>query len=647
MNILIPYSWLKEYLKTNAAPKDIAKALTLCGPTVDNTVKRGDDWIYNIEVTTNRVDAMSVYGIAREAAAILPEFGFSAKLAQPKEKIFKNRKDLGIDIENNPKLCKRILAIKLKEVKIAPSPTWLKEKLDKVGQRPLNNAIDITNYVMWELGHPIHAFDYDRIKNKKIVVREARKGEKLVTLDNISYTLSGGEVIFDNGKGEIIDLPGIMGTANTVVTPSTKNILLWIESVDPAKIRKASMGLNIRSQAAVLNEKHVDPELGLPTILRAIDLYKKVTTAKVASKLVDIYEEKYKAKKIKLDLDFIVNRLGLPIRKQKITNILSPLGFKSSWSKDNLTVIVPTFRAHDISIPEDIVEEVARIYGYHNLPSNLMHGKLPNKIPDSPFNFEHRVKEILVGLGGVEVYTLSLVPKDWVAKGALKLKNPLGADTEYLRTNMFHSLVASANENRGEKEPYHLFEMANIYLPRMGDLPEERTMLAGIFVNTGFRDAKGVIESLLEQLNIKANFIPEDRKSFLPCQRLSIKFKNIYLGQFGVLEVGFIYYEFEVETLSKLYIPVSSYKPIPKYPEQIEDITLKLPERTRVGDLIEMMKSSNNLIEKIELTDIFEDFYTFRLWYQHPRKTLTDIEVEKIREKLLREVKQKFGAVIK
>ena len=255
MNILIPHSWLSDFLETNAKPEKIAEFLSLCGPSVEKLEKVGDDWVYDIEVTTNRVDMMSVYGVAREASVILPQFGYQARLKKynPDEinkfvshKINKFVSDeikgggkLDFKISNNPALCKRILAIKLENVELGPSPSWLSSRLSKVGQRPLNNAIDITNYVMWEIGHPIHVFDYDRLKRQKILVREAKKGESLTTLDGIKYNLNGGEVIFDDGAGEIIDLPGIMGTANTVVTPETKNVLLWIESIEPVRIRRA------------------------------------------------------------------------------------------------------------------------------------------------------------------------------------------------------------------------------------------------------------------------------------------------------------------------------------------------------------------------------------------------------------------------
>jgi len=361
---------------------------------------------------------------------------------------------------------------------------------------------------------------------------------------------------------------------------------------------------------------------------------------------LDIYPEPYKAKKISTDIDFIDQRLGVNLPKKEISKILTALGVESSWKGKKLEVLIPSFRANDIGIPEDVLEEIARIYGYHNLPSELMGGVIPDPLFDTPFDFEMKLKNTLAGWGGIEVYTFSMVPKEHVGKNALRLTNPLGIMSEYMRTSLMPSLTEAAKENLREKDPFHIFEVANVYLPRKGNLPEEKMTLAGIFVNYSYRKAKGIIEKLLEKFNINYSFETEDSKGFLPSQRLLIKTKNKKLGQLGVLEEGFIYYEFDPELL-RLASSLRAYTPISKYPAQIEDITLTLPERTRVGDVILSIKSSSKLIQNVEMTDIYKDACTFRLWYQHPRKTLTDKEVETLRRKVIRKVEQKFGASLK
>jgi len=647
MNIIIPDSWLREFLKTKASASTIADCLTSCGPTVDKLNKVPGDFLYEIEITANRVDAMSIYGIAREANAILTQYDIKTKLLPYKTSPVKCKKKLEIKITNNPSLCKRILAVKISNVKLAPSPKWLQERLEKVGQRPLNNAVDISNYIMWEAGHPAHVFDYDKIKENKIIVREAKKGEEIITLDGIKHTLYGGEVVFDNGKGEIIDLPGIMGTKNTFVSEKTKNILLWVESINPEKIRKASMSLGIRSQAAILNEKGVDPELGLSVIEKGVSLFEKIANAKADSELVDIYPVKIKPKKIILDKQFISERLGVDLDENKIKDFLVSLQFKCSWKNGKLSVIPPSFRSDDINIPEDIVEEIARIYGYHKLPSRIPSGALPEKPQNTPFDFENKLKRVMSCLGGYEVYTLSLVPENHLFKNALKLKNPLGSDSVCLRTSFLFSLNQAAEKNKKTNEPFHLFEIGAVYIPKKNSLPDENIMLAGIFYDKSFREAKGVIEKFLFKLNIKAKYIQKDNFMFLPSCGLEILKGNDLLGRLGILEENLIYYEFAVNSLMKNHNPFPKFNPHPKYPPQIEDLTLSLPERTKVGEVISAIKSADKSVAKVLLEDIYNDAFTFRIHYVNPKKTLTDKEVETARNKILEKVKKSHGALIK
>ncbi len=652
MNIYILDSWLREYLETKATPKEIAKYVSLCGPTFDRTqkVKLGKklDYAYDIEVTANRVDSMSVYGIAREAAAILPQFGIKAKL---KPLNFKKqpppKKSLPFKVVGNKKLVSRTCAVIVEDIKNWKSPDWMKDRLETAGIRSLNSVVDITNYVMTDVGHPTHAFDYDKIKDATIIIRESKNKEKIVSLDNKTYELSGGDIIFQSTDGEIIDLPGIIGTKNSVVSKNTKRVLFFIDNNDPVRIRKSSMGLGIRTQAAIINEKGVDSELGMTAISRAIELAQTVCKAKIASKIYDNYLVKPKSKIVKLDLNFITQRVGVDISKANISKILTSLEFEPKWNGNTLKVKVPSFRAKDVSIAEDIVEEVARVYGYYKLPGEIMQGEIPEMSFDTTFTLEIKIIEILAALGGNEIYTYSLVPKNWAGMGALELRNPLGPDTKYLRTTLMHSLINATENNSGETQSFHLFEIANVYLPRKNKLPEEKMMLAGIFANTDYRSAKGVIESLLNKLNISYKLTQADANDFKPAHRLEIKVKGKLLGQFGVLENDFIYYEFDINTLHKTHRQYPSFTPIPKYPAQIEDVTLVLPERTKVGDVIATIKTSSELIAKVQLVDIYKDSYTFRIWYQDLKKTLTDEEVEKVRGKVLTEVKKEFVANLK
>jgi phenylalanyl-tRNA synthetase beta chain len=649
MDLLIPDGWLREFLKTKITVKEVAKYLSLCGPSVEKISKTENGSIYSIEVTTNRMDTASVYGIAREASAILPRFKKTAKLVNLEQKssykFVSKVKYLNCDIDS--KLCPRFTAVLIKNVKLKESPTIIKDRLIQSGIRPINNVVDISNYIMCELGQPVHTFDYDKIERHLMVLRESQKGEKIVTLDDQTYTLSGGDIVIEDASERLIDLCGIMGGKLSAVDENTKNVLLFVQNYNPAYIRKTSMTLAKRSQASSLFEKGIDSEQVEVGIIRGIEMFIKLTGGTPEKEILDIYPNPYKAKTLKVSLEEITAKLGIEISKKDISGILGPLDFIPSWQKNILKVIIPSFRANDINIPEDIIEEVARIYGYHNLPSILMPGVIPDKPNDLPFAFENKVKNILKGYGGCEVYTLSLVSKEKTFEGSLKLKNPLGPESEYLRSTLIYSLKEAALENSGEKEPFHIFEIANVYIPKANGLPDEKMTLAGIFANTEFREAKGTIESLLDELNIHADFVQEELKDFTPGQRIAIKVSGKEIGQFGNLENGsFIYYEFDMETLNRLSKNIKKYMSVPQYPPQIEDITLSFPEKTKIGEVVTLIKSTDRLVSKVGLTTMYKANYTFRIWYQDLNKNLTDREVEEIRKKILEEVKRKFGGSI-
>lgn len=651
MDIKILDSWLRDYLITDAKPEAIAKYLSLCGPSIERIEKLGDDNVLDIEITTNRIDCAGVYGIAREASAILPRFGVKASLKpiRTSEKEFSFVKNVDyLKPVIDAKLCQRFTAVLIKNVKIGKSPDWMQKRLESAGVRALNNIVDISNYVMLELGQPVHTFDYDKIAKSKMILRESKKGEKIKTLDEKEFTLPGGDIVIEDGKGRLIDLCGIMGGALSAVDANTKNVLLFIQTYDPNHIRKTSMALAQRTMAATIFEKETDPELVAPGVLTAIDLFKDLTHGVPEKEILDIYPNPYKTKTVKIDHKFIEERLGVTISKKDITNYLNALQFETVWKGDILTVSVPSFRAKDVGIPEDILEEIARIYGYHNLPSKIMDGEIPTRPTNPKFSFEIKLRNMLTGWGGTEVYTLSLVPKNYVDEKSLKLKNPLGTDYEYLRTSLMPSMVSAAAGNLGTTDEFHLFEMANIYIPKAFDLPEEKMMLAGIFSEYSYREAKGIIEAMIEKLDIKVNFQSNDSKGFGASKHTDIYCGKDIIGNIGVAEIhNFIYYEFDVEKLEKLSPSVVTFQEIPKYPAQIEDLTIYLPDKTKIGDVVQSIISSNKFIGKISYIGDFKGNYTFRIEYQDPNKTLTNEDVEKIRNQILQKIKEKFGGQIK
>lgn len=647
MDLLIPHTWLKKFLDTKANPKDIAKYSALCGPSFERIKKTPDgDSVYSIEVTTNRVDSASVYGIARELSAILPRFGIKARLKTDNFKAPSNykytRKVDYLDVTIDTSLCSRFMAVLVRNVKIMPSPKEIQILLEKSGVRSINNVVDVSNYIMKELGQPVHTFDYDKIINHKMILRTSKKGEVLVTLDGKSFTLPGGDIVIEDGEGKLIDLCGIMGGENSMVDENTKNVLLFVQVYDKHHIRKTSMSLAQRSEAAVLFEKGIDSEGVKPAMIKAIELIEKITKGIAHKNILDIYPAPYKSKIVKTQQAKIESIIGIKLTQKDITTYLESLGFETTWSETNLSVKVPSFRAQDIDIPEDIAEEVARIYGYHNLPSEIMDGKIPLNIVNPSFDFESKIKGILMSLGGVEVYNLSLTDN-----GQVKIKNPLGSDTLYLRNDLFQSLVHDLQSNTDTGEVLHLFELSNIYLKRVGILPEEKLVLAGIIRNQEYRLNKGTIETLLDHMAIDYSEKIQDFQYFLPGQSISIVSGSVELGKFGNLENNCFYYEFEIEKLARAKKNIEKFQEPPKNPPQIEDLTFILPEKTRIGEMILAIKSVDRFVSNVELRDVYESSHTFRVWYQDPNKTLDNIEVAKIRDRILVAVKEKFGGQIK
>ncbi|HSW96746.1 MAG TPA: phenylalanine--tRNA ligase subunit beta [Candidatus Saccharimonadales bacterium] len=661
MDIKIVDSWLREHLETKAKHKDIAKALSLTSASVERIEKLNNDYLYHVEVTTNRVDMASVIGIAREAAAVLPQFGFEAKFIRPTIEtkqttlINTSTKEI-IEIKNDDKLVKRICCVIL-EVTQKESPQYIKDRLEAAGVRSLNNLIDVTNYVMLEIGHPSHAFDYDRLTTKKLVIREAKKGEKLVTLDKKEHLLLGGDIIADNGKGEIVDLLGVMGTLNSVITNNTKRVLFFLDNCDPVQIRKTSMSLGIRTDAASINEKDVDPELAMTALLRGIELYKKVADAKIISEIIDIYPYKWKQKTITVSEEKINQVIGITIPLQESKKMLERLDFEVKLHNNTLEVAIPSYRDADMHIAEDVIEEIARMYGYHKLPSKLptTDAIIPHHYTNM-FFWEKRVKEALKYWGFTEVYTYSMVSESLLTENknaTVRLKNPLDEDHIYMRRTLIPSLLEVINENKAREE-IKIFELANVYLKKPKALPDEIQTLAGAIKNKRawlhgrqqdiFFQTKGIIEQIAADLGIKSLTFKELEKTGIGT---SIYLDKYPLGVIAVMEEGLITFEINFALLQKYAILKKTYTPLVKYPPIIEDLSINVDTTFTTGDIIEEIKKQNALIVEVALLDLYEDKRTFHIVYQDKEKNLTNEEVRKIRTQIIIALEKKFSAKVR
>ncbi len=647
MNIKILDSWLREYLKTKAAPQKIAEAMSLTSVSIEKIEPYGKDFLYDIEVTTNRVDLMSVIGLAREAAAILSQFNIEASFVEPKLlKIEALKTDpLHITIENDKTLVRRICAVIL-EVKQKESPKFIQDRLESSDIRSLNNLIDVTNYVMRETGHPAHVFDYDRLTTKKLIIRESKKGETITTLDQKKHILPGGDIVADNGEGEIVDLLGVMGTANSVITPETTRILYFLDNNETSHIRHTSMSLAIRTEAATINEKGIDPELTYEALLRGIELYKEIADAKMASEIIDIYPDKVSPKTVNVSHEKIERLIGIEISVKEIGSILTKLGFKNEFSAGKFKVTIPTSRLNDVEIEEDVIEEVARVYGYHKLP-NVLPPTTEVEIEkgeNKTFYWETKVKNALKHWGFTETYTYSMVSEDLFEgplKDAVTIQNPLSEENVYMRRTLVPSLLQVVGEHQAREE-IHIFELANIYEKREKDLPNERLSLAGVIKkpNLSFFEIKGIIEGILTELGIERYSFKEKQSGGLGAD---IFVEKELVGEIEILEQNLGDFEINFEILLKYATTKKKYHAVSKFPPAIEDIRIVIPEKSSYGQVIKLIGKLSYLVVDVSLFDMYKDKITLRITYQNPNDNITSEQVAIEREKILKGLHKELG----
>ncbi|MDO8609553.1 MAG: phenylalanine--tRNA ligase subunit beta [bacterium] len=649
-----------EYIDTKATPEEIQKYLSLCGPSVESVTKTKDDYIYDIEITSNRIDTASVYGIAREACAILNRFTIKTilkplRITEP-EKILKE-KELLLKITDSNQLCKRLIAIVMDNVQLTASPQYIQDRLQAAGIRSINNVVDVTNYVMTEIGIPTHVFDYDRIKSHSLIVRKAKKDEEIITLDEKKYTLNENDIIIDDGTGTIIDFPGIMGTANSVVTPETKRIIFFLETNDPIAIRKSSMKYGIRTVAATINEKSPDPETAKLAFLHGIELFQKLTHAKVAGNLIDIYPKPQTKKTVSISIEDIDRLIGVHIPKEESISILENLGFKITLLKDDredvIQAEIPSYRVHEVSIKEDLIEEIARIYGYFNLPNNLppmVYVKRSREM-EKIFVYQNNIKLFLKHLGLHEVLNYSMISEKMIndlgltIKDHLYLSNTLSEDIKYLRTSLIPSLMKNIKDNQGKKDVLKLFELSKTYIPRKSELPNEVLKIT-IAVNTSFIDLKGIVEGLMKDLHMDGI-----RYSVSSIQYFNSKIqaeiacndncKLGYLGQikqkytlnYGIKGDVFIA-ELDFQNIIDQAKTFPTYKSLSQYALIKLDLTIDISSKKTYQNIIEKSLETSKLLEKIDYLGLYKNKISLRYYFTSNDRNITEEEAKKELEKI-------------
>jgi len=674
MNILVPDSWLHEFLKTDAKPDDIRRCLSLAGPSVERVTKTGKDIVYDIEITSNRPDSMSVFGIAREAAAILPRSGFKATLVndiyadryKEEAKQYKKEGNKKLRITTDGELNPRFTAIVLDNVNVKKSPAEIIHKLKRAGIRPINTIVDITNYLMVAYGQPAHAFDFDRLHPHQntvtLTLRASKKGENLTTLDGKTFTLPGGDIVIEDGSGTLVDLCGIMGGENSSITGSTKTVILFLQTYDPGRIRKTSMYLAHRTQAASLFEKDLDTESVLPVIIKGIDLVRKFSGAHAASRLYDIYPKPFRPYSVTVTRDKIDRYIGTKLRDADIIKVLGSLGLKATTEKDTITAEIPSYRK-DIQIDVDLIEEIARIWGYHKIAPTLPASVPPMTIVDPNIPWEEETKVRLRDWGYTEIYGYSMISEELMdifgfdKTKTYSIANPLTKELVYMRPSLLPTMLPAMKQNLALRDTLLLFELSMTYRFRAGDIPEEVPTLLVAWSGTQFSKAKGLAEALFDSMGIP---FPSAIQSEIQAPDWYDREKTLALGEYGyvglvrrsVLDKLSVRADITVLELKFSHMVsqakrTKSYRPIPKFPPSYEDLAFVFPVSIPLGPVIDTLKKADPLVSNVILLDTHQSTRTFHVTYQSAKKNLTTEDIAPVRNKLIDAVTHAFGLTLK
>ncbi len=626
-----------------------------------------DDTVFEYEITNNRVDCYSIIGIAREAAAT-----FRKPFTPPVVTETGNAEDINdyvkVDVEATD-LCSRYTARLVKNIKIAPSPKWMQRRLASAGIRPINNIVDITNYVMEEYGQPMHAYDYDTLAGGKIVVRRAKDGEKFMTLDGQERTLDSDMLMICDGE-KAVGLAGIMGGENSKITDDVKTMLFEAATFDGTNIRKATKRLGLRTDASGKFEKGLDPENALAAMNRACQLIEELGAGEIVGGVVDVYPNKKERVRVPFEPERINALLGTNVSVEEMLGYFKMLELDYDEAKQEL--IIPTFR-QDLLRTADIAEEVARFFGYANIPTTLPHGaSTMGKI-----SFKQRVEDVageiaqFCGFSQAMTYSFES-PKvfdklklaaDAEERKTVVISNPLGEDFSIMRTMPLNGMLTSlaTNYNRRNKD-VKLYELAKVYVPVEGeDLPDERVQFTlGFYGDGDFFTMKGVVEEFLEKIgmNARPEYDPEAGKTFLhPGRQAEILYKDTVIGYLGEVhpDVADTYGLGDRTYVAVLDLPEilpfasfdRKYEGIAKFPAVTRDISMVMPKTVLVGEVEKIIeKRGGKLLEKYNLFDIYEGAQikegfksvAYTISFRAKDRTLEDKDIQPIMEKILEDL---------
>lgn len=663
----IPLSWLKESLNIQQSPDQISKILTLAGLEVDAVDEVEGDVVFEISLTPNLGHCSSVIGVARELSAAtntpyhLPKINFSESSTLPSDFI-------SVTVEAKQE-CPRYACRVVRDVRIGPSPNWLKNRVELIGFRSVNNVVDVTNYVMHELGHPLHAFDADQLHGNHLIIRKAQPGETFVTLDGKKRILDNDLLICDQ-KGAVA-LGGIMGGQNSEVTENTKHLVLEAAVFSPGAVRKTSKRLGLITDGSKRFERGCDPNILRFALDRAVMLIQQVAGGKVCAGILDVAAQPFTPRQVTCRLSRINQLLGTRLSVSEVESLLARLELTSRWDdKDQFTVTVPTYR-NDIHEEVDLIEEVARTYGYQHItrPTSLYQS---STIPHAPiFMFEREVRARLMGEGLQEFLTCDLIGPSLlevihganavVDPSSVKVLNPTSVEQSVLRTSLLPGLLQVVKYNWDhQNHDVAGFEIGRIHLKQNGQYLEQS--VAAIILSgksrphhwdrkpneEDFFDLKGILENLLSELNIQVTFKAGHLPMLHPGRQAAIYAGEIEVGSFGEIHPAvrrrldvpqpILFAELNLHDLLQVRPGQDAQmKPLPIYPGSERDWTLTIPEALPAEELLKAIQNvSSPFLEHASLHDIYRSDklgkglknVTLRFFYRDSSKTISQETVD-------------------
>ncbi len=625
-----------------------------------------DDVVFEYEITSNRVDCYSVIGIAREAAAT-----FRKEFHPPVVTPTGNDEDVNDYVKvtvKDQELCPRYTARVVKNIKIGPSPEWMQRRLASVGIRPINNLVDITNYVMEEYGQPMHAYDLDTIAGREIVVRRAEDGEKFVTLDGQEREMDSSVLMICDGE-KSIGVAGIMGGENSMITDNVKTMLFEAACFNGTNIRKSAKKIGLRTDASGKFEKGLDPENAQAAIDRACQLVEEMSAGEVVGGMVDVYAEKREPSRVTFDVEKINALLGTDLTKEQMLGYLKLVELE--YDETTNEIVAPTFR-QDIHRLADVAEEVARFFGYDNIPTTLPSGEATT----GKLSYKLRIEEVARNIAefcgfsqgmsysfeSPKVFDKLLLPEDSKLRQAIEIRNPLGEDYSVMRTTSLNGMLTSlaTNYNRRNKN-VKLYELGNVYLPKalpLTELPDERMQFTlGMYGEGDFFSMKGVVEEFFDKIGLhkKETYDPNAGKTFLhPGRQANIIYDGTVVGYLGEVhpDVADIYGIGERAYIAVIDMPEivaratfdRKYEGIAKFPAVNRDLSMVVPKNIMVGQIEEVIEKNGGAhLESYSLFDLYEGAQikpgfksvAYSITFRAKDRTLEESDISKAMDKIL------------